>query len=140
LPRGVRLESVAEALITDPEMLRPHLIDSGVGEDGFAALNAAFWRDGALLQVPAGAVLAEPVHLLFVTTGAARRVEHPRSLVVLGAGSRATIIESHVALGGGAPGLAKATGDAQLRGGARPPRYTGPPAGGGRGRGGRARP
>src|SRR5262252_4763492 len=81
LPRGLRIESMAEALIADPDMLRPHLLDGGAREDGFAVLNAAFWRDGALLQVPAGAVMAEPVHLLFVTTGAVRRVEHPRSFV-----------------------------------------------------------
>src|SRR5215813_10645875 len=53
LPRGARIESMAEALITDPDMLRPYLVDPGAGEDGFAALNAAFWRDGALLHVPA---------------------------------------------------------------------------------------
>src|SRR5262244_2713162 len=124
LPRGVRTESMGEALITDPDMLRPHLLDGGAGEDGFAALNAAFWRDGALLQVPAGAVMAEPVHLLFVTTGAARLVEHPRSLVVLGAGSRAALIESHVALGGDAPGLTNATADVDLGEGAVLQRYT----------------
>src|SRR5215469_5232609 len=78
LPRSVRIESLAEAVITDPDMLRTRLLDGGAGEDGFAALNAAFWRDGALLQVPAGAAMAEPVHLLFVTTGGVRRIEHPR--------------------------------------------------------------
>src|SRR5262249_57364720 len=105
-------------------MLRPHLLASGAGDDGFAALNAAFWRDGALLHVPAGAVMVEPVHLLFVTIGATRRVEHPRSLVVLGAGSRATLIESHVALGGDAPGLTNATVDVDLSEGAVLQRYT----------------
>jgi Fe-S cluster assembly protein SufD len=124
LPRGARIESMAGALITDPDMLRPHLHDSGAGEDGFDALNAAFWRDGALLQVPTGAVMAEPVHLLFVTTGATRRVEHPRSLVVVGAGSRVTLIESHVALGGNAPGLTNATVDIDLGEGAVLERYT----------------
>src|SRR5262249_59927075 len=118
LPRGARIESMGEALITDPDMLRPRLLDRGAGDDSFAALNAAFWRDGALLWIPAGAVMAKPVHLLFVTTGATRRIEHPRSLVVLGAGSRATIIESHVALGGGAPGLPNATGAVAPRHGA----------------------
>src|SRR5262249_61162069 len=83
LPRGARIESMGEALITDPDMLRPRLLDRGAGDDSFAALNAAFWRDGALLWIPAGAVMAEPVHLLFVTTGATRRRGHPRSLVVL---------------------------------------------------------
>src|SRR5262245_55927835 len=124
LPRGARIESMGEALITDPDMLRPCLLDGGAGEDSFAALNAAFWRDGALLWIPAGAVMAEPVHLLFLTTGATRRIEHPRSQVVLGAGSRATLIESHVALGGDAPWLTNATVDVDLGEGAILHRYT----------------
>ena len=124
LPRGARIESMGEALITDPDMLHPPLLDGGAGEDSFAALNTAFWRDGALLWIPAGAVMAEPVHLLFVTTGATRRIEHPRSLVVLGAGSRATLIESHAALGGDAPGLTNGTVDIDLGEGAVLHRYT----------------
>ena len=55
-----RIESLAEALIIDAEMLRPHLIRSAPAEatDAFAALNAAFWRDGALIHLPAGARVA----------------------------------------------------------------------------------
>src|SRR5262249_6678065 len=123
-PRGVLIESMAEALITDPDLLRPHLLDGGAGEDGFAALNGAFWREGALLHVPEGAVMADPVHLLFVTTSLTRRIEHPRSLVLLGAGSRATLIESHVALGGDAPSLTNATVEIDLGEDAVLQRYT----------------
>jgi Fe-S cluster assembly protein SufD len=105
LPRGVRVESLGEVLIADAEMLRPHLIASASAGavDAFAALNTAFWRDGALVYVPAGANVAEPVHLLFVATvpGAAR-VDHPRSLIVLERESQATLVESYATLAGDA--------------------------------------
>jgi Fe-S cluster assembly protein SufD len=114
LPRGARVESLGEALITDPEMLRLHLITSASAgaSDAFAALNAAFWRDGAFVYVPAGVDIAEPIQLLFVASGAGpARVDHPRSLVVLERGSRATLVESHVTLGADASCLTNATMD-----------------------------
>ncbi len=114
LPRGVRIQSLGEALIADAEMLRPHLVASGSAgaSDAFAALNAAFWRDGAFVYVPAGAGIAEPIQLLFVASGSSpARVDHPRSLIVLERGSRATLVESHVTLGAEASYLTNATTD-----------------------------
>jgi Fe-S cluster assembly protein SufD len=100
LPRGVRVEGLVEALITDPEMLRPHLTASAATPDAFGALNAAFWQDGAFVYVPPGANVAEPVQLLFIATAPEPpRVDHPRSLIVLERESRATLIESYVTLG-----------------------------------------
>lgn len=121
LPRGVRIESLAEVLITDPEILRSHLAPSAPQEtsDGFASLNDAFWRDGALVLVPAGARVEEPLHLLFIATGAGEpRVDHPRSLIVLGEKSVTTLVESYVTLGGEAPYLTNATTDIELGAGA----------------------
>jgi Fe-S cluster assembly protein SufD len=103
LPGGVRIGSLGEALITDAEALRPHLTAGAAEEplDAFPALNAAFWQDGAFLHVPAGVGVEDPVHLLFVATAPGRgRVDHPRSVIVLGPESRATVVESYVALGG----------------------------------------
>jgi Fe-S cluster assembly protein SufD len=99
LPRGVRVESLAEALVTDAEMLRPHLTTSAaaVASDAFAALNTAFWQDGPLVYVPAGASVAEPIHVLFVATGPAR-VDHLRTVIVLERESQATLVESYVTL------------------------------------------
>jgi Fe-S cluster assembly protein SufD len=94
-----RVGSLAEALITDEETVRAHLPDlSEPGAHPFAALNAAFWEDGAFVHVPAGVSLAEPVHLVFLATGQpAARADHPRSVIVLERGSRATLVESYVA-------------------------------------------
>jgi Fe-S cluster assembly protein SufD len=102
LPPGGRVGSLAEALITDEETIRAHLAAGNKGEGAFASLNAAFWQDGALLHVPAGVRLEEPIQLLFVATASERpRVEHPRSLIVLEPESRAVLVETYIALGGG---------------------------------------
>jgi Fe-S cluster assembly protein SufD len=104
LTGDARVGSLAEALITDEETVRTHLVSSvRDGWHPFAALNAAFWEDGAFVHVPAGVSLPDPIHLIFVATGAPEgRADHPRSLVALGRGSRATVVESYVALGGAA--------------------------------------
>jgi Fe-S cluster assembly protein SufD len=60
----------------------------------FAALNTAFLDDGAVVIVPDGVALEQPLHLTFEVT--AECVQHPRVLIVLGRGSRATLIQDHV--------------------------------------------
>jgi Fe-S cluster assembly protein SufD len=98
---GVRLGSLAEALITDGESVRAALRGTDEPLTAFTALNEAFWQDGAFLDVPDGVSVEDPIHLLFVATAPGRaRVDHPRNVVVLGRESRATVIESYVGLDG----------------------------------------
>ncbi|ABE46163.1 Fe-S cluster assembly protein SufD [Polaromonas sp. JS666] len=107
LPAGVTLASLAELLERDPECLEsllgptPHAYPSGCYPSAFAALNAAFMSDGAYVHLAAGVALDTPIHLLFVTTEAGLAVQ-TRNLVVADAGSRASLIEHHVAVGEGA--------------------------------------
>ncbi len=70
-------------------------------QDGFTALSAAFLNDGAFVHVPAGAVAERPVHLLFVNSGEALTVAHPRILFVADRGSTTTVVESYVSLADG---------------------------------------
>lgn len=100
LPTGVRLESLAAALDRDGDILAAHLgRHAPVERNPFTALSTAFMRDGALLYVPRGVVVEQPVYLLFVTTPAADgRVIHPRNLIVVDREAAATVVESHVAL------------------------------------------
>ena len=66
----------------------------------FTALNAALAEDGALVQIPAHTTVEEPIHLVFLSApGTTPLVIHPRTLVLMGAGSRATLVESHVGSG-----------------------------------------
>ncbi len=103
LPPGVTVTSLAEALRNDLPLLRAHLSRHAPVEGSpFTAFNAAAFRDGGLVHVPAGHDLAGPVHLMFVTTpeGAGTAI-HPRNLIVVERGARASVIESYVTLAEG---------------------------------------
>ncbi len=67
----------------------------------FSALNTAFLHDAAIVVVPRDTAVAAPVHLLFVATQP-DVASHPRVLVVAESGSKASVIEDHVALHAGA--------------------------------------
>ena len=100
VPRGVRVRSLAASIESDHDLLEPHLARlADCNHDAFAALNTAFISDGAFVYVPAGMVLKEIVHLLFLSSGdGSPTVSHPRNLIVLEGGSRATVVESYVGL------------------------------------------
>lgn len=103
LPPGVRVGSLAEALRANGAMLEKHLArHAPIDASPFTALSTAFMRDGGFLHVPANTDLTRPVHLVFVSTAkAGGSVAHPRNLIVVDRGARASVIESYVTL---APG------------------------------------
>jgi len=101
LPKGATVRSLAAALADKGESLEP-LLSRPWREHphAFAALNAALAEDGALIQIPAHTEIEDPIHLVFLSDGGKTpRVSHPRSLVLAGAGSQATIVETHVGAG-----------------------------------------
>jgi len=100
LPRGVRVGSLAEALRGDGSMLQAHLTRHAPTDGSpFTALNTAGFRDGGLVHVPAGLDLERPVHFVYVTTAdAVGTAMHPRNLIVVERGGRASVIESYVTL------------------------------------------
>ena len=90
--KGVTLATLAEMMANDPARIEELLGESAAG-DGLAALNTAMMRDGLVLILDDGAALEKPVHLLFHASNAT--AVHPRNLVLAGAGSRATVIETY---------------------------------------------
>src|SRR5438477_287423 len=60
-----------------------------------AALNTAFMGDGGVLRLADGVALTRPIHLVFVYAARAAAAVFARSLIVIGNGARATLIESH---------------------------------------------
>ena len=102
LPDGVRVSSLAEALRADGPLLESHLgRHAPIEGSAFTALNTASFRDGGFVSVPAGIDLANPVHLIFVTTpDAAGAAIHPRNLLLVARGARASVVESYVTLAG----------------------------------------
>ncbi len=100
LPKGVKVASLAAALISDAALVQKHL-EQHVrdGADTFAALNTAYFQDGAFIFLSAGVVVSEPIQLIHIATsqevGATVNLRH---LIVAEEASQATITESYVAL------------------------------------------
>jgi Fe-S cluster assembly protein SufD len=97
LPRGIRATSLREA----NGAVEAHLARYAAFQDrAFVALNTANFEDGACIEIPKGAVVEEPIHLVFLATGGEVPViSHPRSLVVIGPDSQATVVESYLGHG-----------------------------------------
>ncbi|MDP6581545.1 MAG: Fe-S cluster assembly protein SufD [Vicinamibacterales bacterium] len=104
LPAGARARSLAT-------VLAKHDVDDEDGAEAvasrlgqlariesraFTALNTAFLRDGAVIEVPPGVVVETPIHLLFVTRShTASVLSQPRVLLVAGENSQVRVVESH---------------------------------------------
>ncbi len=99
-PRGVRIKSLAASIETDRDLIEPYLTRlASFQQNAFTALNTAFISDGAFVYIPAGTILKEIVHLLYLSSGdGSPTVSHPRNLIVLDPGSQATVVESYVGL------------------------------------------
>ncbi len=95
---GVRLESLAAALAQDSGLIEKHLGKyAHPAKNTFAALNQAFFSDGAFLFVPDGVTVAEPVQLLYLSSARhSGEAIFPRNLIIAGANSRLTVVESYL--------------------------------------------
>jgi len=95
------LEGLGVVLRRSPERLDGHL-DAARQRDSlpFVALNTAHLADGAVVRVPKGVVVAEPIHLVFLSAGP-NAAAHLRSRIELGEGSQATIVETYLGDGPG---------------------------------------
>jgi Fe-S cluster assembly protein SufD len=105
LPPGVTLESVADVLERADDGVLTQLLADMEAVRSLSALNGAFTAGGAVVRVADGVELERPVQLVFVSVGrgadgTSPAMANPRNLVVLGRGSRAGLIETHLALGG----------------------------------------
>jgi Fe-S cluster assembly protein SufD len=104
LPDGARIESLRDALASDPGALEGQLGRIGV-LDGqpMLALNTAMMDDGYVLRIGSGVTLQAPVEIIFLGGTTDEPVAcHTRNLILLDEGSRATVVEHHVGAGNGA--------------------------------------
>ena len=101
LPTGVVVANLAATLASDPALMEKHLGTCALTEDNScAALNQALFLDGGFLYMPAGKVVEEPVQFIFISTTAHNGdTIQPRNLIIAGADSQATIIESYITTG-----------------------------------------
>lgn len=105
LPQGVRFGSLREAMEREDASVRSHLARYARHMDhAFTALNTALFEDGALVEIEAGAIIERPIHVVHLLTGAAHpQVVNSRSLIVCGANSQATVIETYISDAAGEP-------------------------------------
>ena len=97
LPKGLHVGGFAD----EPAAVQQHLGKyASFDRQAFVALNTAFLQDGALVRVERGAVIEEPVEILYMTTAVREAVAvHPRTLILVGGGSQCTIVERYRGVG-----------------------------------------
>jgi cysteine desulfurase/selenocysteine lyase len=89
-------------LLADPN--RAPLLERYLGRyadtanHSFVAWNTAFFSDGACVLIPPGTIVAEPIHLFFISTGGGEpQATFPRNLIVVGEGSQVALVEVFLA-------------------------------------------
>jgi Fe-S cluster assembly protein SufD len=130
LPKGTRLSNLAPLLRVDDgadssalETLFAHGFRAQ--PQAFTALNTALAEDGAFIQIPAHTTVEAPIHLVFIADAdpdVTPLLVQPRVLLLMGAGSRATLVESHVG-GAGEVYLSNAVTELVLEAGAQLEHY-----------------
>ena len=93
---GPDVRPLREVLERDPESVAEHLGKLAAPEH-FAALNAALFHDGLVVVIPEGARLDTPIELEHAgVPGAGPTAAYPRVLVIAGARSEATLVETYL--------------------------------------------
>jgi len=98
---GVTIEPLGALVARDPETARRLLVPSSLpADDRLAQLSRAAWNQGVVVRVPDGVVLDAPIVVRWAV-GEAGRAIHTRTIVELGRGAEAALVEELVA----SPGL-----------------------------------
>ena len=94
---GVTVEPIAALVAHDPATARRVLAAPAVlpADDRLAQLSRAAWNQGVVVRVPAGVVLETPVVVRWAV-GAPGRALHARTIVELGEGASAAVVEELV--------------------------------------------
>ena len=81
--------------------IEPHLARIARFEhSAFTSLNTAFLEDGVVLEIRAGAAIADPIELVFEAPAASSpEIAYPRVLILAGEGSQASIVERYTGAG-----------------------------------------
>jgi Fe-S cluster assembly protein SufD len=100
LPPGVWLGSMAAAIDHRPDLVRSRLEAPSLdAARPFAALNAALFADGFVLDIAPGVTLERVVEILHLSSGHNGGSLHTRSLMTSGEGSSASVIETFTGSG-----------------------------------------
>ncbi len=92
LAREIELSSLRHASERSPGTFAELLARRLAGESAFTLLNTAHMTDGAVIDVPDGVVLREPIQLIFFASGDGSPAVFPRNLIRLGRNAGATVL------------------------------------------------
>jgi Fe-S cluster assembly protein SufD len=97
LPSGVTVRAFGHAIEEADPLLGTHLARQVSGEGhAFAALNTAFFEDGALIHVARGVEVERPIVVAYLNSAEAEgRAVYPRTLIVAEDGAQVRIAEFH---------------------------------------------
>ena len=94
---GVQIDKLSESAQIEAHLARY----ANYQTNAFVALNTANFQDGLLIRIAKGAVIEQPIHLLFESSANGKpTVSNPRTLILAGADSHATIVETYRGSGG----------------------------------------
>jgi Fe-S cluster assembly protein SufD len=98
IPNGARVENFSAALAKDSALIEKHFGKyARTTDNAFAALNQAFFADGAFISVPANVEIAEPIQLIYISSAKQNgETIQPRNLIIAGANSKVTVVESYL--------------------------------------------
>lgn len=109
LPPGAFIGTLADAIEqSGPEALaslgKVATLEGKLGkqnDERFVDLNTAYLGEGVYVRVEDSVILDRPIHVLWLSTADhGPFAAHPRTLAILGRGSRANLIESYIGLAG----------------------------------------
>ncbi len=93
LPDKVTVQTLQHAFASNPEIFNKAMINNS---NPFHNLNTALMNSGLAIIVGNNAVIDDPIHILYYTTGLTEPImNHPLFLIVAGADSETTIIEHY---------------------------------------------
>ncbi len=99
LDDGLSIRTLRDALETVGAQLQPEDLSSETSS-AMMALNTAMMTDGLVIMVAKDVALKRPLHIVHIASVAQPASMFTRSLVMLGKGASATLVESYIAAGG----------------------------------------
>jgi Fe-S cluster assembly protein SufD len=99
LEKGLGIRTLREMLEAGDARLQAQLLGPQ-NTDTMVALNSAMMTDGLVIEVADGVALTQPLHVVHIASGGVASAMFTRSLLKLGNGASATLVESYIAAEG----------------------------------------
>jgi Fe-S cluster assembly protein SufD len=99
LPDGLTVESIADAVVSDPAAKAHYAELADSAADPFIAINTALTDSGLFVHIAKGCAIDRPVHILHIATHEVSSFTQPRHLIVAEENSSAIVVESFESIG-----------------------------------------